>query len=267
MAESSDFSLTGRTVVITGGGGILGQRIVRALVGAGANVAVIEPDLDKAAAACPSEENLTGQARPFSADITDPSRVREVAEEIETRLGPVSGLINAAAIKSPNFFEPFETFPIEDWKQVMDVNLTGAFLCAQVFGGAMARRSEGAIINVLSIYGIVAPDQRIYEGSMYEGHPINTPAIYSASKAGLWGLTRYLSAYWGDKNVRVNAVTPGGVFSGQNDTFVGRYSARVPMGRMADKDEMSGAVVFLLSSAASYITGQNIVVDGGLSVW
>lgn len=266
-ARAADFSLSGRTIVVTGGGGILGTRMVGALVAAGAAVAVIERELDKAAAACAGLDDLAGQAAPFAADIRETASVEAAAAAIEQRFGDVHGLVNNAAAKSANFFEPFETFPLEDWKEVMDVNLTGAFICAQVFGRGMAQRGHGAIVNTLSIYGVVAPDQRIYEGSMYEGRAINTPAIYSASKAGLWGLTKYLSSYWGHRNVRVNAITPGGVFSGQNDEFVSRYSARVPLGRMADKDEMSGALVFLLSDAASYVTGQNVVVDGGLTVW
>ena len=131
----------------------------------------------------------------------------------------------------------------------------------------MASRGHGAIVNTLSIYGIVAPDQRIYEGSEYLGRPINTPAVYSASKAGLWGLTRYLAAYWGPKGVRVNAVTPGGVFSGQNEMFVERYSQRVPLGRMARPDDIVQAMAYLASDAATYINGHNLVVDGGWTVW
>lgn len=264
---SADFALKDKVVVITGGGGILGRRMTLALAAAGATVAVVEPDQAKALEATQAVPAGTGTAHAFAADITDRAMVEDVHARIEQELGPVYGLVNNAATKSANFFEPFETFPVEDWNQVMAVNLTGAVICAQVFGGAMARRGRGAVVNTLSIYGVVAPDQRIYKGSLYEGRAINTPAVYSASKAGLWGLTKYLSAYWGSQNVRVNAISPGGVFSGQNDTFVSAYSARVPMGRMARQDEMSGALIFLLSDAASFVTGQNIVVDGGLSVW
>jgi len=266
MTKGADFSLDGRTVVITGGGGILGTRMAIALAGAGASVAIIEPDLAKAQAVVDAIGS-NGTARAFAADITNDQSVLTASEAIESTLGPVTGLVNNAATKSDNFFEPFETFPLADWNTVMGVNLTGAMICCQVFGKGMVERGAGAVVNTLSIYGIVAPDQRIYEGSLYEGRAINTPAVYSASKAGLWGLTKYLASYWGDKNVRVNAITPGGVFSGQNNAFVNAYSNRVPMGRMAHQDEMSGALVFLLSDAASFITGQNIVVDGGLTVW
>ena len=260
------FSLDGRVIAVTGAAGILGVRFCRELIANGAKVAAIDCD-DMALDSLALELDAGTKLATYRADIRERSQVAEVRRQAESALGPVDGLLNNAATKSPNFFEPFESFPVEDWDHVMSVNLTGAMVCAQEFGGEMARRGRGAVVNVLSVYGIVAPDQRIYEGSEYLGRAINTPAIYSASKAGLWGLTSYLSSYWGACGVRVNAMTPGGIFSGQNETFVRRYSARVPMDRMGSPDDLCGALVYLMSDAAGYVTGQNIVVDGGLTVW
>jgi NAD(P)-dependent dehydrogenase (short-subunit alcohol dehydrogenase family) len=259
MPDFESFTLSGKTIVVTGGAGILGRQMVNTLARAGANVGVLDVN-------AVSSEDM-GNVLYLNTDITDRRAVEEAKQQIHKQFGTVAGLVNNAAAKSPNFFESFENFSSEDWHAVMNVNLYGAVVCSQVFGGPMAERGEGSIVNILSIYGVMAPDQRIYEGSSYEGRSINTPAVYSASKAALFGLTKYLAAYWGDKQVRVNAISPGGVYSGQNEVFVNRYRQRVPMGRMARDTEMSGALVFLLSDAASYITGQNIMVDGGLSAW
>lgn len=265
---SVDFDLSGECVVLTGGAGILGARFCHALAAHGAHIALIDRHVEKAEQVAHEVNAVHGErVMPYGGDITRRETLVALREQIEARLGSVTVLVNNAATKTPHFFDPFETFPLEDWDEVMRVNTTGAMLGCQVFGAPMAERGRGSIVNLLSIYGIVAPDQRIYEGSSYEGHAINTPAVYSTSKAAVWGLTKYLSTYWGQRGVRVNAITPGGVFSGQNDIFVSRYSARVPMGRMAQQDEISGALVFLASSASSYVTGQNIVVDGGLTVW
>ncbi|TXC65471.1 SDR family oxidoreductase [Piscinibacter aquaticus] len=261
------FSLDGRVVAVTGAAGILGGRFCRELLAGGARVVAIDQDdasLQRLVEQLGADSERLMACR---ADIRVRSEVAAVRRRAEQAMGPVDGLLNNAATKSPNFFEPFESFPLEDWDHVMSVNLTGAVVCAQEFGGAMAGRRRGSIVNVLSIYGVVAPDQRIYEGSEYLGRAINTPAVYSASKAALWGLTSYLAAYWGSIGIRVNALTPGGIFSGQNETFVQRYSQRVPMGRMGQADELCGALTYLLSDASSYVTGQNIVVDGGLTVW
>ncbi|MBK5932732.1 NAD(P)-dependent dehydrogenase (short-subunit alcohol dehydrogenase family) [Rhodovulum imhoffii] len=254
------------TAVLTGGGGILGRAMVERLSADGWEVAVVDRNEDLAHSAAAKGQG-PGRAVAYGCDITDRAALRDLHARIRDDLGPVDALLCNAAAKSDNFFAPFESFPLEDWNEVMGVNLTAPMLCAQEFGAPMAQRGKGAIVNTLSIYGIVAPDQRIYEGSLYEGRAINTPAIYSASKAGLWGLTKYLASYWGAQGVRVNAVTPGGIFSGQNDTFVGKYSARTMMGRMGEPHEIADAVAFLVSDRASYVTGQNLIVDGGLSAW
>jgi len=260
------FSMSGRTIVVTGAAGILGRQFCADLIEAGANVVAIDNNVD-GLDSLRSEIRNEALLSLHPADIRNRDQMTEIRYKTVKKYGHIDGLLNNAATKSENFFEPFETFKLEDWQHVMSVNLEGAMICCQEFGHAMATCGRGSIVNVLSIYGIVAPDQRIYEGSNYLGRSINTPAVYSASKAGLWGLTKYLSAYWGSQGVRVNAITPGGIYSGQNDEFVSRYSQRVPLGRMGHGSELSGALMYLFSDASLYVTGQNIIVDGGLTVW
>lgn len=261
---SDAFRLQDKVVVLTGAAGIIGTEVVRVFVEAGARVFAI--DRNKALL-----QQKFGAETPrlahCAADVTQRDSLLRAQSQLAAKWGGADVLLNNAATKSANFFEPFETFPVEDWNEVMTVNLTGAMLASQVFGAPMAERGNGAIVNTLSIYGIVAPDQRIYEGSMYLGRPINTPAIYAASKAGLWGLTRYLASYWGHRGVRVNAVTPGGVSSGQNDVFMENYSSRVPLGRMAEASDVANAMRYLASDASKYVTGHNLVVDGGWTAW
>lgn len=265
------FDLTGRTAVVTGGCGILGRRFAEGLAEFGANVAIV--DLDQAATEAAAADIASRHAvrtKGYSCDITQPDSVRNTADALEADLGTVSILLNNAASKTRDvdaFFAPVEKFSLDTWREIMAVNLDGMFNVAQVFGGRMAERGYGAIVQTASIYGLMAPDQRIYEGSEYLGRAINTPAVYTASKAGVIGLTKHLATYWAAKGVRVNTLTPGGVESGQNETFKARYSARIPLGRMARADEMVGTMLFLVSDAASYVTGQNIAVDGGLSAW
>lgn len=261
---SDAFSLDGKIVVLTGAAGIIGSQVVGAFVEAGARVFALDRDagLLEERLGAPHASMMT-----CVADVASRESLVQAHALLESQWGSADALLNNAATKSDNFFEPFETFPVNEWNEVMSVNLTGAMLCAQVFGSPMAKRGAGSIVNTLSIYGIVAPDQRIYEGSEYLGRAINTPAIYAASKAGLWGLTKYLAAYWGHRGVRVNAVTPGGVFSGQNDTFVDNYSRRTPLGRMAEAGDMVQAMRYLSSDAAKYVTGHNLVVDGGWTAW
>lgn len=266
--KSKLFDLDGKLILLAGGGGILGTRMALELARCGGRVIVVDREKQNATnVADQVNAEHPGCGFAYSVDVTSESEMRDLDADVRRNIGEVEVLINNAAAKGPGFFQPFENFPMEEWDLVMGVNTTGVMLGCKIFGSSMAQRGSGSIINTLSIYGIAAPDQRIYEGSMYEGHAINTPAVYSTSKAAVWGLTKYLATYWGDKGVRVNAITPGGVSSGQNKTFMDLYSKRVPMGRMAKQDEMNGAIVFLASDASSYVTGQNIVVDGGLTVW
>ena len=265
------FDLSGRVAVVTGGVGILGRCFCAALADAGGSIAVVDLDRNECESFA-SELSVTFGVSCFgiAADISDPDSVRDMADRVEDQLGDASILHNNAASKGGDpaaFFDSVEDFSLEVWREIMAVNLDGQFLVAREFGERMAKRGGGSIIQTASIYGVMAPDQRIYEGSVYKGMPINTPAVYSASKAGVIGLSRYLATWWADKGVRVNVLTPGGVASGQNDVFQRRYSDRVPLRRMARPDEMAGALLFLASDASSYVTGQNIIVDGGLSAW
>ncbi len=265
------FDLGGKVALVTGGAGILGQKFCAGLADCGAKVGVI--DLQEAAArdvAAQLKAEFGVESVGVACDVSDPTAVKSMVDEVQARLGPVDILHNNAATKGSNlsrFFTAPEDFPLDVWREVMAVNLDGMFLVAQAVGSGMAARGKGAIIQTASIYGVLGPDPRIYEGSEYLGHAINTPPVYSASKAGVIGLTRYWATHWGSKGVRVNTLTPGGVESGQNAVFSQRYSSRVPLGRMAQAEEMVGALVFLASDASSYITGQNIMVDGGLASW
>jgi NAD(P)-dependent dehydrogenase (short-subunit alcohol dehydrogenase family) len=264
-------NLENRVAVVTGGAGIVGSSVVEAMCKYGARVALIDTDASNGKLL---ESNLKSEGFSvnfFECDLTSENSVRAIANEIQSELGAVSILHNNAASKGDSaveFFQSTEEYSIKTWRQVMEVNLEAMFNVARIFGSQMIENKYGSIVQTSSIYGgAVAPDQRIYDGSEYMGLPINTPAVYTTSKAAVVGLTKHLATHWADKGIRVNCVTPGGIRSGQNDTFVETYSKRVPLGRMAEASEIASAVVFLASDAASYITGQNLIVDGGLSVW
>lgn len=265
------FELSGKVAVVTGGVGILGHYFCAGLADHGAKVAVLDLDAEKTAAfAAELTADYGTDCMGVACDITDPASVAQAVDAIEGALGPIDVLHNNAQATGGDlekYFAPAEEYDLDTWREIMAVNLDGMFLVAREVGGRMAERGHGSIIQTASIYGIMAPDQRIYEGSEYMGRPINTPAVYTASKAGVVGLTKHLASYWAHRGVRVNTLTPGGVESGQNETFKSRYSARIPLGRMAFAEEMVGPLVFLASEASSYITGQNIVVDGGLNAW
>jgi NAD(P)-dependent dehydrogenase (short-subunit alcohol dehydrogenase family) len=211
------------------------------------------------------------EAISIGCDVSNPEAVQAMVDHVVSAFGEINVLHNNAAGKSDDldaFFAPFEEYSLDQWRKVMAVNIDGMFLVAQAVGKQMVTQKKGgSIIQTASIYGLMGPDHRIYEGSLYLGRQINTPAVYSASKAAVLGLTKHLATYWVDKGIRVNTLTPGGTESGQNDEFKSRYSSRIPMNRMAKAQEVVGALLYLASDASSYVTGQNIIVDGGLSVW
>ena len=265
------FDLGGRVAVLTGACGILGRKLAAGLAEAGAAVAAIDLDAaacDALAAELASRHGIASVG--VRCDVSKPDEVARMVEAVEARLGPIDVLLNNAASRTDDrarFLAPVDRYELETWRAVNAVNLDGLFLVAQAIGSRMARRGRGSIVQTASIYGVVAPDARVYEGSEYHGMAITTPPVYSASKAAVIGLTRHLAATWGPKGVRVNALTPGGIFSGQNEEFQRRYGARTPLGRMAEADEMVGAAIFLASDASSYVTGHNLVVDGGFTIW
>ncbi len=272
------FDLRGRVAAVVGGAGYLSQKLAGALAEAGAQVAVLDLDQKKAQETAAALESKT-QSRCMGAavDVTSASSVEKALAEVLNRFGQVDILVTAVYGKSPNFYAPFEQFPLAEWEQILRVNLTGAFLCCQIFGKQMVRQGKGSIIQIGSVYGVVPPDHRIYENSnlaeVYVGEKspftrIASPAAYSVCKAGGVMLTRYLAVYWADKGVRVNSVSPGGVFHpSENEEFLRRYNEHVPMGRKAWLHEINGAVVYLASDASSYVTGHNLVVDGGWTTW
>ena len=273
MSKYDDlFDLTGTTAVVTGGAGILGTEFCTALATYGASVAVV--DVDEEAATELAEqlrEEQGAEAIAVACDVSDPESVDAMVEEVVDALGPVDILHNNAATKSDDldaFYAPDEEFALDEWRKIMAVNLDGMFLVAREIGNHMIEEGTGgSIVQTASIYGVVGPDERVYDESEYRGHEIRTPAVYSASKGGVVALTRHLATTWAEHGIRVNTLVPGGVESGQNDTFQEKYGDRVPLGRMAEREELVGAVVYLASDAASYVTGEEITVDGGLTAW
>jgi 2-deoxy-D-gluconate 3-dehydrogenase len=275
--------------VVTGGAGLLGSEFCRTLSGAGA--AVLVADLNEAAASRLADDISRGGGRAgaVQVDVTSPESARAMVAVALDTYGRLDILVNSAALDpkfdpeslgrttkdqdsstpnsdllNPNSL-PFEDYPLDLWNQALSVNLTGAFLCSQAAAKAMLAQGGGVMVNLSSIYGLAAPDQRMYQRP---GQPAQyKPAYYPVTKAGILGLTKYLAAYYAGKNIRVNALSPGGVYNGHDEEFVQAYSARAVLGRMAEKDEMNGALLFLVSDASKYMTGANLVVDGGWTTW
>lgn len=275
---SNKFDMSGKTALITGAAGLLGVEHAIALLECDA--AVVLTDVSEAALSV-AREALSREypAEMILTEVMDVSRfdaIKGVAQTFESTGRRIDILVNNAAIDpkvkgDQGVFETsrLENFPLEQWDLQIAVGLTGAFLCSQVFGAAMAKDGKGGVIlNIASDLSVFSPDQRLYrkDGLADEMQPVK-PVTYSVIKAGLVGLTRYLATYWADKNVRANALSPGGVFNGQGAEFVQRLSSLIPLGRMAQRDEYRAAVQFLCSEASAYMNGQNIVMDGGRSVW
>jgi len=287
MSDLPDlFNIRGRVAIVTGGAGLLGIEFCHTLAVAGAHVIVA--DLNGSAAQAladainavgPNAEgsNRVGSALAVETDVTSPESVQRMVEAALNAFGRLDILVNSAALDpkfDPGSLESaeigrgtgrFEDYPLEAWNEAIAVNLTGAFLCCQAAAQPMISQGGGVIVNLSSIYGLAGPDQRMYQRP---GEPEQyKPVYYSVTKWGILGLTQYLATYFAGKNIRVNAISPGGVYNGHDEVFIQAYSARTVLGRMARKDEMNGALLFLASDASSYMTGANLVVDGGWTAW
>ena len=269
------FDMSGRVVVVTGGGGMLARQHAAAVASFGAVPVLLDiSDEGLARNAQALRDEFGGEVMTLRTDITQLDSVEQARDAVLRRHGRIDVLINNAA-RNPKVesdggvnFSRLENFPSDQWKLDLDVGLGGAFNCSKVFGSRMARDGGGVIVNIASDLGVIAPDQRLYsvDGLPPEQQPVK-PVTYSVVKHGLLGLTKYLATYWCEQGLRCNALSPGGVYAGQNDVFVSKLARLIPMGRMARVDEYRGAVVFLCSDASSYLNGANLVIDGGRSVW
>ena len=264
------FSLKEKVAIVTGALGLIGKNHCHALAEAGASVVVCdlnESDCAKFASSLPA------LSLGISADITNKKSVKDLKNKVISNYGRIDILVNNAAIND-KFEDPlsvleeskFENYPLEMFRKSLDVNVTGMFLCSQIIGSEMANKGHGSIINVASTYGIVAPDQSIYINDKGE-QTFYKSAAYPVTKGAVISFTRFLAAYWGTKGVRVNTLSPGGVRDNQDEFFIKNYSAKTPLGRMANPTDYKGALVFLASDASSYMTGANLVVDGGWTAW
>jgi NAD(P)-dependent dehydrogenase (short-subunit alcohol dehydrogenase family) len=257
------FDLEGRVAVVTGGLGQMGEVYTDGLAARGMRVAVFD---------VAAEPGGDGDVRRFRVDVTDRASIEAATAQVVGEWGAPHLLVNNAALDSPpdappEEVGPFETYPEASFDEVMDVNVKGVVLCCQVVGAAMADAGRGSIVNISSVYGLLSPPQDLYEFRRQGGETFFKPVAYSVSKSALLNLTRYLATYWAKSGVRVNTLTLGGIFNEQPQAFLEAYGARVPLGRMAEAGEALGAVVFLASDASSYVTGANLVVDGGWSAW
>lgn len=264
------FRLDGRVAVVTGAAGLLGWHHSVALRDAGAHLVLSDVDRaaceERAAQLQTEGKDQGGRIMSVACDVRRPESWEQLLDTVVTEFGRVDVLVNNAAftMQTPtaSYGASVADTPVADWQQILDVNLTGVFVGCQTIGRQMLRQREGSIINLASLYGVVSPNHRIYPGT-----GLNQPAAYAVSKGGVIALTRYLAAAWADQGVRVNCITPGGVYNAQPQLFVERFSQLNPMGRMAQPDELRGALLYLATPASGYCTGHNLVVDGGWTIW
>ena len=259
------FDLSNKTVIITGAAGLLGSQYAEGLINSGANVVLAELN-DKLSKEIEKKLGKKNNSRILvvKLDLTSKKSIQSMVKKVLEKYSRIDVLINNAADQGDSKLRktPFEEFPLKNWNHAIDVNLTGVFLCCQEIGKIMVKQRNGVIINISSTYGIVGPDQRIYGKSGQ-----NSAAFYAATKGSIINLTRYLAAYWQGKGIRVNTLSPGGVEKGQDKEFIKKYSHKTMIGRMAKRDEYVGPILFLASDASSYMTGSNLIVDGGWTAW
>lgn len=266
MKQHDLFNLSGKLAIVTGGAGLLAAEHAIALHSYGATVILADINEAKCAEAARVLAEQSIDATPKYLDVTSRESWQLLADELVQSHGHIDILVNNAGFtnqsKSANFDASFENFPLDDWNAIMNVNLTGAFLGCQVMGKQMLLQGKGAIINIASLYGVVSPNHRIYPGT-----GISQPVAYSVSKHGVVALTKYLATLWADKGVRVNALTPGGIYNNHQGLFLERFEQLNPIGRMSDKTELRGGIVYLASDASSHVIGHNLVIDGGWTAW
>jgi len=260
------FDLSGRVAIITGGAGLLASEHALALSEFGATIVLADFNEEKCKAAVDELQKQQVKAVAAFCDVTKKESWEKLLADVLSEFGKVDILINNAGFtnqsKSANFDASFENFPLEDWNAIMNVNLTGAFLGCQIIGKQMLLQGKGSIINIASLYGVVSPNHNIYPGT-----GISQPVAYSVSKHGVVSLTKYVATLWASKGVRVNALTPGGIFNDHKGLFLERFKQLNPIGRMSDKTELRGGIVYLASDASSHVVGHNLIIDGGWTAW
>lgn len=260
------FDLKGRIALITGGAGLLGPEHAKALSDYGATIILADIDYEKCMLVCKKllQEGIVCYAEFL--DVTVAECWQSLSDKIIDKFGKIDILINNAGFtnqsQTENFHAPFEEFPLADWNKIMNVNLTGTFLGCRIIGNQMLQKGKGVIINMASLYGVVSPNHSIYEGT-----DISQPVAYSVSKHGVIGLTKYVSTLWAKRGVRINSITPGGVYNEHSGKFLSNFQQLNPISKMCDKSELRGAVVYLASDASSHVIGHNLIVDGGWTVW